>query len=512
MFQIKVETTKSTTCAVVESYCPTRTMSLLLILALITTTPALSQEEPQEVAIIKQINRVNEDGTYTFGYEAADGSFKIETRDVLGNVKGMFGFIDDTGELKRVSYSASNGTGFQATGNIVRPEQAPTRRPVLFYRGPTRSPVIQHIPRRSTEDSTPSPATTPTLDYGQRTYHTTTTPVPDTQRPPVRVLVTKRPVVNEKSVNLIRRQLLPDQARPRDSQDIYQPGVAVPRVLPQRFRYPQIVGPDPREVYRNMLLEQNNLKPEYSSRVRYYTPVDEEEYPDVPAVVPMVDRVLASRPRFRPPAVVDQSGYPVPERRYPVRVPRPYDDYLPPLDYEALREEIMNYLIQYLQFRARRINPYYYYQHAQSETPYYPPPRAPYYPRYPVSPAIAPTLPPVLPAIPPAYPGYSAFSSPNVQYSQPEQQSQHQQEETQSDGVLGQLKDRMDRHDHRDSSDTRPPSSALIRMLLARPSTQRPAVRSVEIIGTAASSHGGNSHTSTTTTTTEQPDEMVAAS
>lgn len=109
-------------------------MSLLLILALITTTPALSQEEPQEVAIIKQINRVNEDGTYTFGYEAADGSFKIETRDVLGNVKGMFGFIDDTGELKRVSYSASNGTGFQATGNIVRPEQAPTRRPVLFYR------------------------------------------------------------------------------------------------------------------------------------------------------------------------------------------------------------------------------------------------------------------------------------------------------------------------------------------------------------------------------------------
>lgn len=43
-----------------------------------------ASDDSREVGIIKQINRVNEDGTYTFGYEAADGSFKIETRDVLG--------------------------------------------------------------------------------------------------------------------------------------------------------------------------------------------------------------------------------------------------------------------------------------------------------------------------------------------------------------------------------------------------------------------------------------------
>ncbi|PSN51179.1 hypothetical protein C0J52_06049 [Blattella germanica] len=149
----------------------------------------------EQVAILKQINRVNDDGSYTFGYEAADGSFKIETRDVLGNVKGMFGFIDEGGELKRVSYSASNKTGFQSTGTlapgteatptssatppllyqqIIRPAQATTRRPILRPRetlgtttprspvllyaqslspaaeGPevsTRSPVIQSIPR-----------------------------------------------------------------------------------------------------------------------------------------------------------------------------------------------------------------------------------------------------------------------------------------------------------------------------------------------------------------------------
>lgn len=29
------------------------------------------------------------DGSYTYGYEAADGSFKIETKTATGEVKGM---------------------------------------------------------------------------------------------------------------------------------------------------------------------------------------------------------------------------------------------------------------------------------------------------------------------------------------------------------------------------------------------------------------------------------------
>lgn len=73
--------------------------------------------QPKDVSILKQINKVNDDGSYTFGYEASDGSFKVETRDVAGNVKGMFGFVDDVGRLKRVSYSASNSSGFQAAGS-----------------------------------------------------------------------------------------------------------------------------------------------------------------------------------------------------------------------------------------------------------------------------------------------------------------------------------------------------------------------------------------------------------
>ena len=45
-----------------------------------TTTP---------VPIIKQINKVNDDGSYTFGYEAGDGSFRIEKKELSGHVKGI---------------------------------------------------------------------------------------------------------------------------------------------------------------------------------------------------------------------------------------------------------------------------------------------------------------------------------------------------------------------------------------------------------------------------------------
>lgn len=66
--------------------------------------------DKKKVEIIKQIRRVNSDGSYTVGYEAVDGRFKIESRDVLGNVKGTYGYVDTNGEIKRVSYTANNAT------------------------------------------------------------------------------------------------------------------------------------------------------------------------------------------------------------------------------------------------------------------------------------------------------------------------------------------------------------------------------------------------------------------
>lgn len=44
-------------------------------------------------------SRHNEDGSYTYGYEGADGSFKIETKSPTGEVKGKYGYKDDTGKV-----------------------------------------------------------------------------------------------------------------------------------------------------------------------------------------------------------------------------------------------------------------------------------------------------------------------------------------------------------------------------------------------------------------------------
>ena len=38
--------------------------------------------------VVREYNNVNEDGTYDFGFEYSDGTFKIESKDAEGNVKG----------------------------------------------------------------------------------------------------------------------------------------------------------------------------------------------------------------------------------------------------------------------------------------------------------------------------------------------------------------------------------------------------------------------------------------
>ncbi|KAJ8721176.1 hypothetical protein PYW07_001951 [Mythimna separata] len=76
------------------------------------------QAAPPPVAILKQINRHNEDGSYTYGYEAADGSFKIETKSPAGEVKGKYGYKDDTGKVRVIEYGA-NKFGFQPSGEGI---------------------------------------------------------------------------------------------------------------------------------------------------------------------------------------------------------------------------------------------------------------------------------------------------------------------------------------------------------------------------------------------------------
>ncbi|XP_060842140.1 uncharacterized protein LOC132922577 [Rhopalosiphum padi] len=78
----------------------------------------VSARKNQDVSILKQIHRHNEDGSYTYGYEGSDGSFKIETKTVTGEVTGKYGYVDDSGKLRVVEYGA-NRYGFQPSGEGI---------------------------------------------------------------------------------------------------------------------------------------------------------------------------------------------------------------------------------------------------------------------------------------------------------------------------------------------------------------------------------------------------------
>ena len=54
------------------------------------------------VQTIRNYNKVNDDGSFTFGYEAADGSFKEETRGTDCVVRGRYGYVDPEGESRTI--------------------------------------------------------------------------------------------------------------------------------------------------------------------------------------------------------------------------------------------------------------------------------------------------------------------------------------------------------------------------------------------------------------------------
>merc|ERR1712001_501733 len=94
---------------------PTTTISTTTTSTTSTTTPSTTTTTTEHpVVILKQVNEINEDGSYTVGFEASDGSFRLETKDAEGNVEGKYGFLDENGEIKIVEYSANNSTGFQS--------------------------------------------------------------------------------------------------------------------------------------------------------------------------------------------------------------------------------------------------------------------------------------------------------------------------------------------------------------------------------------------------------------
>lgn len=64
-------------------------LALAVIASALAAPATLPAREPKKIVpILKQINQLNDDGSYTFGYEGGDGSFRVETKDTTGFTKG----------------------------------------------------------------------------------------------------------------------------------------------------------------------------------------------------------------------------------------------------------------------------------------------------------------------------------------------------------------------------------------------------------------------------------------
>ncbi|XP_031834410.1 cuticular protein 97Ea [Nomia melanderi] len=127
------------------------------------TTP-----KPTPVAILKQINRHNEDGSYTYGFEGADGSFKIETKLPTGDVKGKYGFVDDTGKVRVVEYGA-NQFGFQPAGEGIT-VAPPTLVDETTNREALEAQAYQQANQQARAPLRSAPAPQPALQYEQPAY------------------------------------------------------------------------------------------------------------------------------------------------------------------------------------------------------------------------------------------------------------------------------------------------------------------------------------------------------
>eukprot|EP00090_Calanus_glacialis_P022835 TRINITY_DN3516_c0_g1_i1.p1 TRINITY_DN3516_c0_g1~~TRINITY_DN3516_c0_g1_i1.p1 ORF type:complete len:266 (-),score=73.90 TRINITY_DN3516_c0_g1_i1:71-868(-) len=78
------------------------------------TTPQFSiSSSTTPVPILRYIDNQNTDGSYTYGFEGGDGTYKLETRYTDGRVKGKYGYYDPEGVLREATYGAEAGRGFE---------------------------------------------------------------------------------------------------------------------------------------------------------------------------------------------------------------------------------------------------------------------------------------------------------------------------------------------------------------------------------------------------------------
>jgi hypothetical protein len=109
------------------------------------------------VQTIRNYNKVNDDGSFTFGYEAADGSFKEETRGTDCVVRGKYGYVDPDGNKREFTYVSGNPCDPNAPKDDDDDELAKNQEPDDVS-GPANYPAVRPVPRPTRPNY---PTTTP---------------------------------------------------------------------------------------------------------------------------------------------------------------------------------------------------------------------------------------------------------------------------------------------------------------------------------------------------------------
>lgn len=171
-----------------------------------TRDPQATRAPP--VQTIRNFNTINDDGSFTFGYEAADGSFKEETRGIDCVVRGKYGYIDPEGNKREFTYVSGN----PCDPNNPDPEEddrSIEEEDLSEENVPLRRPVVRpNVVRTRPTNAAPATAVFQNAYQGQRlgsninSIEQPAAPLAVTPRPIARptVAVTARPVTRHQTV------------------------------------------------------------------------------------------------------------------------------------------------------------------------------------------------------------------------------------------------------------------------------------------------------------------------
>jgi len=89
------------------------TMCVWKILLVLVVAGQEAWTTGSQVPILKFVDTQHTDGSYTYGFQSGDGTYKLETRYPDGRIVGKYGYLDPQGVLREASYGAEAGRGFE---------------------------------------------------------------------------------------------------------------------------------------------------------------------------------------------------------------------------------------------------------------------------------------------------------------------------------------------------------------------------------------------------------------